>query len=86
MTQQIGFLREAWRRMRPNAVAVAVDTGDYVLIWAGIVAAHIVKVMVAAAGIDPDIIQAVSFMEKWTWIASFAAFFWRTLMRIWRSR
>ncbi len=86
MATSIGFFREAWKRLRSRALAAAVDTGEYVILWASLVVAHIVKVICAAAGVDLGIIDAVSLMEKWVWIASFAAFFWRVIVRIWKGK
>jgi hypothetical protein len=86
MATKAGFFREAWKRLRPNALAATIDVGEYVVLWAGLIVAHVVKFTAATAGVDSDVVQRVSFMEKWVWIASFAAFFWRTVVRIWRSR
>jgi hypothetical protein len=86
MATPIGFFREAWKRLRSKALAATVDTGEYVILWASLIVAHIVKVIGAAAGADQVIIDAISFMEKWTWIGSFAAFFWRVIVRIWKGK
>lgn len=85
MVDRLGFATEAWNRLRSKALAALVDQGEYLIIWAGVTIAHVVKVAVAAVGIDPDIIHWVSIMEKWVWIASFVSFFWRILLRVWRS-
>jgi hypothetical protein len=85
MAGKPSFSLTAWNRLRPKLLAVVVDAGEYVVVWLGIVIAHLVKLAVAAAGVESDIIQPISVMEKWTWIASFAMFFWRSLLRMWRS-
>lgn len=85
MTEKVPFYAEVWKRLRPQAIAVAVEIGEYAIFWAAIFVVHVVKVAAAIGGIEPDLIQPISFMEKWTWIATFAAFFWRVLMRVWRT-
>jgi hypothetical protein len=84
MAEKAGFRAEAWKRLRPKVLAGVVEAGEYVTLFAGLLVAHVVKTLIAAAGVDPDIISSVSFMEKWVWIAAFGAFFWRVLLRIWR--
>jgi hypothetical protein len=86
MATQTGFFREAWKGLRPKALAATIDIGEYVVLWAGLIVADVVKVIAATAGVDPEVIQSVSFMEKWAWIASFAAFFLRIVVRSWKSK
>lgn len=85
MVKTLDFLPEIGKKLRPQAIAVAVDTGQYIILWVGILIAQLVKILIALTAIDPDVIRAVSFMEKWVWIASFAAFFIRTLLRLFRQ-
>ena len=84
MTEKLGFLASIKKRLRPRAIAEAVDTGHYLLLWTGVLIAHVVKVIMASAGVDPDVIRYVSWMEKWFWIGSFANFFWRMALHQWR--
>ncbi len=79
------FFDEAWSRLLPTALSQFVDFGEYVFTWAGILGAHFVKFIAAAVGFDPEVIKFVSFIEKWVWIATFAAFFVRILIRLGHS-
>jgi len=83
--REIGFLHSIWKKLQPSAFAVAVDTGNICIYWAGTLAGHFIKIAVAFAGIDADTIKFVSFMEKWFWIATFGVFFWRLLLRLLRN-
>ena len=85
MAEQPGFFATIWKRLRPHALAGAVEFGQYLILWTGVLGVHFVKVLAAVSGVEPEIIQPVSFMEKWVWIASFAAFFWRVIIRVWRT-
>jgi hypothetical protein len=83
--QQSGFFVTVWTRLRPAALSAVVDFGQYVFLWAGVLGAHLIKVLAAASGLEVEVIRAISFMERWTWIASFAAFFLRVLLRVSRG-
>jgi hypothetical protein len=80
------FFVTVGQRLRPHALAGAVETGEYVILWTRVFIVHLVKIIAAFVGLDPDIIRVVSFMEKWVWIATFAAFFCRIFLRLWRIR
>ena len=82
---QTGFRMTVWKKLRPQAIGAAVEFGDYLIIWIGVLAAHFIKVMGALCGVEPEIIKVVSFIEKWVWIATFAAYFWRVLTRVIRG-
>jgi hypothetical protein len=84
MTEPTGFSQTVWKKLRPHAIVGVVDFGQYVILWAGVLGAHGVTALVAIAGVDPEIIKFVSFMEKWLWIASFVSFLWRIATRAWR--
>jgi len=79
------FFAAIWRRSGPRVLALAVDTVDYLAIWLAFFVAHLAKVLFAAMGLDADVIQIISVLEKVVWITIFAAFFWRILLRIMRS-
>jgi hypothetical protein len=83
--KQKEFLPTVWRGLKPQAVAVAIEFGGYLLIWATVLGAHIVKVVSAAAGIDQGLIDLVSIAEKWVFLATFGSFFWRVLLRLWST-
>jgi hypothetical protein len=85
MAEEPGFFPTVWLDLRPHAVSAAVDFGRYVIVWSGVLIAQVVKVIAAASGVELQIIETISFMERWVWIATFAAFFWRILIRLWRS-
>ena len=55
------------------------------MLWATVVGAHLVRVSMAIMGIDPEIVQIVAWLEKWVFISSFLSFFWRVLIRLYRS-
>jgi hypothetical protein len=86
MAEKTAFIQETWKRLRPEALAAAVDTGHYLIIWASILAEHTVKYIVAATGVDPDVIRMVSFLEKWVWIGTFVMFFLRLVMRLVKAK
>jgi hypothetical protein len=83
--EQEPFWPTVWKRLRPQALAAIIEFGEYTIIWASILAVHVIRVIVAAVGADPDVISKVAFMEKWFWISSFTAFFVRAALRIWRT-
>jgi hypothetical protein len=85
MTDNAAFFEVLWKRLRPHALSAAVEFGQYLFLWAGVLGVHFIKIIAQAAGVESDIIDPVSFMERWMWIASFAAFFWRVLIRVWRA-
>jgi hypothetical protein len=85
MATSPSFVSSVWSRLRFDAVAVAVDFGNYLLIWAGVFGAHLVKLLAATLNVDPDVISFVAFLEKWVWIASFGAYFWRVVLRLGRA-
>jgi hypothetical protein len=48
-----------------------------------VLGAHYVGVVAAGAGVDPHVVKVISLVEEVVFIASFAGFFWGTLVRIW---
>ena len=80
-----GFLATAWRRLRPQTLAVVIEFGGYLQLWILALAEHVARRLIAAAGVDPDVIAFVGWVEKWFFIASFASFFWRLLVRLYRE-
>jgi hypothetical protein len=84
-TKEGSVLGTVRRQLRPDVIAAMVDFGRFVILWTGVFGAHLTKVIAAVSGIDPEFIQVVSFMERWVWVASFAAFFWRVLVKLWRQ-
>ena len=77
------FLVEIWQGVRSKLLAAAIDTGQYLTIWALVAVAHLVKLVMAYLGVDQMLVAVVTFLEKWVFIASFASYFWRILMRLW---
>jgi len=77
------FLVEAWQGARPKVLAIAIDLGDYLSIWAAVTAAHLVRWVMTYIGIDPMLIRIVAFLEKWVFVASFASYFGRVIVRLW---
>jgi hypothetical protein len=80
--EQPPFFKTVWQGVRPHALAGMIDFGQYLNMWAGVFGAHLAKLFFASAGVEAEIIKLVSVIEKWVWIASFFAFFWRILVRL----
>jgi len=80
MTDKPGFSSVYWSHISPNVLSALVETSEYAILCGKIALAHIIKVGLGFAGIDPEIIKLVSLMEKWVWIAGFAEFFIRCLI------
>jgi hypothetical protein len=78
----ISFWAEPWRKLRPQAQSLVVEVGLYFRYWIVVLIAHVVRIVMAAAGIEPEFVNLVALMEKWVFLASFASFFWRLLVRL----
>lgn len=85
VTVTTSFWTEAWRKLKPHALAVVLETGVYLRYWLLVLLAHGAKVVMSASGIEPELIEVVLWMERVVFIASFASFFVRLLMRLWRE-
>jgi len=79
------FWAEAWKKLRTRALDTVIEAALYLRIWALVLLAHIARVVMAAAGVEPELVSFVAWMEKWVFIASFASFFWRLLVRIYNE-
>jgi hypothetical protein len=79
------FSAEVWAQVRPNAISQAVEIENLFLLWASVLIAHLMTMLAAAIGFDPDFVKYVSFMERWTWRATFAAFFFGVWIRLYRT-
>jgi hypothetical protein len=82
---QPSALGKSWTKLRPDFIAATTDCGGYLLLWIGVLAAHFIKLFVEYLGVDSEIINKVSFLETWTWIASFVCFFVRIVFRAVRA-
>ena len=80
-----GFWATAWRKSRPQTLAAVIELAGYLRLWTLALVEHIARRVIAAAGVDPDIIAFVGWMEKWFFIASFGSFFWRLLVRTYET-
>jgi hypothetical protein len=76
------FFSEAWQQIRPHALAVFVDFMQTLFLWAGVLGAHMVRVLMTAAGIDESLVSLVGTLEKWAFLASFFVFFVRIVIRL----
>jgi hypothetical protein len=76
---------EAWKKLRPYALSFVIEFGLYLRVWAMVLGAHIVRVVMAAAGIDPELVSLVGWMEKWVFFASFVSFFWRVVVNLYKE-
>lgn len=79
------FWAEVRKKLRPHAVAWVIEFGQYLMLWATVVGAHLVRVVMAGIGIDRDFVEIVAWLEKYIFLASFLSFFWRILIRLYRS-
>lgn len=79
------FWAEARKKLRPHALSWVIEFGQYLMLWATVAGAHIVRVVMAAVGIDREFVGIVAWLEKWVFLASFISFFWRILIRLYRS-
>lgn len=77
---QVPWWEEVWKRLRPPMIAGVIDFALYLRLFLLLLGEHIIRIAIAAAGIDPEIIKDVAWMEKWTFLALFAGFFVRILM------
>ena len=73
---------EAWKKLRPRALSGLIEFGLYLRLFLLLLGEHIVRVIFGAAGVDPDVINDVAWMEKWTFRALFASFFFRILIGV----
>jgi hypothetical protein len=59
-----------------------IDLGIYLVLWASVLFAHVVRVLMGLWGIEPVLITGVRWAETGVFMASFAGFFVRILLRI----
>lgn len=76
---------EAWKKLRPYALATIIEIGVYLRYWALVLVAHLVKIVMAAVGIEAWLISLVGWMEAIVFISSFASFFWRLMVRLYNE-
>jgi hypothetical protein len=79
------FSEEAWKAFRPHALNLVIETGLYLRYWISVLVAHVVRLAMAIIGVEPGVVKIVAWMEKWVFLASFASFFWRLLVRLYRE-
>ena len=79
------FWAEAWKKLRPQALAMVIEFGGYLRLWAMVLGAHVVRILIAVAGVDPEMIKFVAWMEKWVFLALFVGFFWRIIVRLFKD-
>jgi hypothetical protein len=85
MAREIPFFQAAWKGLRTKALAATIDIGHYVILWASIFLAHLMKILASRVGVDQDVISFVSSVEKYAWCASFSVFFWRVGLGLWQE-
>ena len=76
------FWVSVWRGLRPRALAGVIDFGNYLILWASVLGAHLVRIVMAAFGVDPDLVRVVGWLEKGIFIATFASFFVEILINL----
>jgi hypothetical protein len=76
------FWAEVWHKLRPHAVATAIEIGVYLRYWIMVLVAHAVKLVMSNVGIDLWLVTFVGWMESIVFIASFASLFFRLLIRV----
>jgi len=75
------FAREWWQGVRPTALAQAIDTGKYMSYCTGLLATHLVRWFMNKAGIYPDVVAVLGWMEVGAFLTTFFQFFVRIIMR-----
>jgi len=85
MPPPLPFWAETWKKFRPQAQSLIIEIGLYLRYWIVVLIAHIVRIVMAAVGIEPEFVNLVALMEKWVFLASFASLFWRILVRLYRE-
>jgi hypothetical protein len=85
MARPPSFWATAWRGIRPHALAAVIDVGVSFTAWGMVLAAHIARVAMAAAGVDSEFVEFVALGEKYTFLAVFAGLFYRILLREYRN-
>jgi len=83
MPPSVPFWAEAWKKLRPEAISFVIEVGLYVKIWLMVLVAHVAKILMA--GMEPDVVNFVGWMEKWLFLASFTSLFARLLLRLYRQ-
>jgi hypothetical protein len=71
---------EVWKKLRSPIIAGVIDFALYLRLFLLLLAEHIVRIAIAAAGVDSEVINDVAWMEKWTFLALFGGFFFRILI------
>jgi hypothetical protein len=82
MPNRKAFWSEVWQKVRPDNVAWVVDLWGYIRLWVGLLIEHLVRVLVARAGIDLWFTGAIAFIEKVAYFVSFLHFFFRFVLRL----
>lgn len=82
---ELTLREEAWKKLKPYALATIVETGVYLRYWVAVLVAQVVKNVMSAAGAESWLITLVGWMEDLVFISSFASFFWRLLIRLYKE-
>ena len=59
--------------------------GYYLILWIGVLFIFVIRLSITAIGFDPEIVEAVHWMEVAANIVLFASFFWRIALRAYRG-
>ena len=84
-TLPMPFGTEAWKKLRPHVLSAVIEIGIYLRYWLMVLVAHVVRLVMSAGGIDLWLVGLVGWMENIVFIASFASFFWRLLVRLYNE-
>jgi hypothetical protein len=76
----IPWWQEVWKKLRSPYIAGAIDLGLYLRLFLLLLVEHFVRIIVSASGVDPEVINDVAWMEKWTFKSLFAGLFVRILI------
>lgn len=79
------FWTEVRKKLRPHALSWVIDFGQYLMLWATVAGAHVVRVVMSGIGLDQDFVEIIARLEKWVFLASFGSFFISILIRLGRS-
>ena len=86
MTDEIPtIVATRWRRLKLKGFAMLFDVGDYIVLALGVVCIHLVRLGLAAVGVDQEFITPVHWIEIGANIYIFSTFFWRIIVRATRE-
>jgi hypothetical protein len=77
---QVPWWEEVAKKLRAPMISGVIDFALYLRLFLLLLGEHLIRIAVAASGVDPETINDVAWMERWAFLALFAGFFIRILM------